>query len=348
MLRAGLIRKPGVRAIHAGCRSGCGSCARSRRSCARRWTAPAASRCSCPRCSRPSSGRSPAAGTSTARSCCSSRTATSATSASARPTKRSSPTWHAPRCSSYRQLPVNFYQIQTKFRDEIRPRFGVMRAREFLMKDAYSFHADHASLDETYDGDARGLLRGSSAAAASPSAPVRPTPAPSAAAPPTSSSCWPTPARTRSPSATAATTRPTSSWPRRWRRRRSRPAPHRAHADGRHARPAQHRRGERLPRRAGRADRQDAPRRGPEPAAWSRSCCAGTTSSTTSRRRSCPPSRKPAAPRQRRRRSGLPRAAEPGSVGPVGLGIPVSSTAPPPRWRTSSAAPTATASTSPA
>ncbi|BAU49032.1 prolyl-tRNA synthetase [Sulfurifustis variabilis] len=51
---------------------------------------------------------------------------------------------------SYRQLPANFYQIQTKFRDEIRPRFGVMRAREFLMKDAYSFHADVASLEETY------------------------------------------------------------------------------------------------------------------------------------------------------------------------------------------------------
>ena len=51
---------------------------------------------------------------------------------------------------SYRQLPVNFYQIQTKFRDEIRPRFGVMRAREFLMKDAYSFHIDADSLDETY------------------------------------------------------------------------------------------------------------------------------------------------------------------------------------------------------
>ena len=51
---------------------------------------------------------------------------------------------------SYRQLPVNFYQIQTKFRDEIRPRFGVMRAREFSMKDAYSFHADTASLAEGY------------------------------------------------------------------------------------------------------------------------------------------------------------------------------------------------------
>ena len=51
---------------------------------------------------------------------------------------------------SYRQLPVNFYQIQTKFRDEIRPRFGVMRAREFTMKDAYSFHLDAASLAQGY------------------------------------------------------------------------------------------------------------------------------------------------------------------------------------------------------
>ncbi len=52
---------------------------------------------------------------------------------------------------SYKQLPSNFYQIQTKFRDETRPRFGVMRAREFIMKDAYSFHLDQASLQETYD-----------------------------------------------------------------------------------------------------------------------------------------------------------------------------------------------------
>ncbi|BBL35882.1 proline--tRNA ligase [Nitrosomonas stercoris] len=52
--------------------------------------------------------------------------------------------------NSYRQLPINFYQIQTKFRDEIRPRFGVMRAREFIMKDAYSFHADLPSLEQTY------------------------------------------------------------------------------------------------------------------------------------------------------------------------------------------------------
>ncbi len=51
---------------------------------------------------------------------------------------------------SYRQLPINFFQIQTKFRDEIRPRFGIMRAREFVMKDAYSFHMDAASLQATY------------------------------------------------------------------------------------------------------------------------------------------------------------------------------------------------------
>ena len=52
---------------------------------------------------------------------------------------------------SYKQLPINYYQIQTKFRDEVRPRFGVMRAREFLMKDAYSFHIDKESLQTTYD-----------------------------------------------------------------------------------------------------------------------------------------------------------------------------------------------------
>jgi prolyl-tRNA synthetase len=60
---------------------------------------------------------------------------------------------------SYRQLPVNFYQIQTKFRDEIRPRFGVMRAREFTMKDAYSFHLDEASLEEGYQAMYRAYSR---------------------------------------------------------------------------------------------------------------------------------------------------------------------------------------------
>ncbi|MDG2329934.1 MAG: proline--tRNA ligase, partial [Synechococcus sp. cluster2_bin.44] len=51
---------------------------------------------------------------------------------------------------SYKQLPVNLYQVQTKFRDEIRPRFGLMRGREFIMKDAYSFHASEADLQNTY------------------------------------------------------------------------------------------------------------------------------------------------------------------------------------------------------
>lgn len=60
---------------------------------------------------------------------------------------------------SYRQLPINLYQIQTKFRDEIRPRFGLMRGREFLMKDAYSFHASAESLDETYEEMRRAYCR---------------------------------------------------------------------------------------------------------------------------------------------------------------------------------------------
>ena len=52
---------------------------------------------------------------------------------------------------SYKQLPINFYQIQTKFRDEIRPRFGIMRSREFIMKDSYSFHLDEASMQAEFE-----------------------------------------------------------------------------------------------------------------------------------------------------------------------------------------------------
>ena len=133
------------------------ACRSSRRSCAGRWTAPARSSSRCRRSSRPSSGRSRGAGRSTARSCCASRTATTASSASARRTRRSSPTWCARDVKSYRQLPFNLYQIQTKFRDEIRPRFGLMRGREFLMKDAYSFHADAESARRDLRGDARRL-----------------------------------------------------------------------------------------------------------------------------------------------------------------------------------------------
>ncbi|MBE9547822.1 MAG: proline--tRNA ligase [Proteobacteria bacterium] len=59
--------------------------------------------------------------------------------------------WARQELKSYKQLPATFYQIQTKFRDEIRPRFGVMRSREFIMKDAYSFHIDNDSLQESYE-----------------------------------------------------------------------------------------------------------------------------------------------------------------------------------------------------
>ncbi len=66
------------------------------------------------------------------------------------PTHEEVVTFHASEINSYRQLPRTFYQIQTKFRDEIRPRFGLMRAKEFIMKDAYSFDADAAGLDASY------------------------------------------------------------------------------------------------------------------------------------------------------------------------------------------------------
>jgi prolyl-tRNA synthetase len=61
--------------------------------------------------------------------------------------------------SSYKQLPLNLYQINTKYRDEVRPRYGVMRGREFVMKDAYSFHADDESLDKTYEDMGRAYRR---------------------------------------------------------------------------------------------------------------------------------------------------------------------------------------------
>ena len=73
--------------------------------------------------------------------------------------RRSSPTLVANEISSYRQMPANFYQIQTKFRDEFRPRFGLMRAKEFIMKDAYSFDASdepaQASYQRLYDAYVR-------------------------------------------------------------------------------------------------------------------------------------------------------------------------------------------------
>ena len=61
--------------------------------------------------------------------------------------------------TSYKQLPINLYQIQTKFRDEIRPRFGLLRGREFIMKDAYSFHTSQESLDKEYQNMAAAYKR---------------------------------------------------------------------------------------------------------------------------------------------------------------------------------------------
>ncbi len=109
--------------------------------------------------------------------------------------------------SSYKQLPVNFYQVHTKFRDEIRPRFGVMRAREFLMKDAYSFHASDADL-KTRIREHEGGLHPRLHPPACNSAPSRPIPARSAAMPRRNSTCWPNRARTHWPSPPARTTRP--------------------------------------------------------------------------------------------------------------------------------------------
>ena len=126
---------------------------------------------------------------------------------------------------SYRQLPINLYQIQTKFRDEIRPRFGVMRGREFVMKDAYSFHADKASLERDLPRHVRLPTRASSRGSASSSAQWPPTPARSAAPARTNSTCLPTRARTRSRSARIRITRPTSSSPKRLRRQPARAAP---------------------------------------------------------------------------------------------------------------------------
>ena len=89
--------------------------------------------------------------TITARRCCASATATTARCYTARPTRSRSPTIVRDAIKSYRDLPKNLYHIQWKFRDEVRPRFGVMRGREFLMKDNYSFDLDAAAANHSYN-----------------------------------------------------------------------------------------------------------------------------------------------------------------------------------------------------
>ena len=112
---------------------------------------PARRRSACRSCCPPSRGRRPAAGTPTANCCSACRTGTAASSCWAPPRRRSWRRWSQGEFPSYRDLPVNLYQIEWKYRDEFRPRYGLLRVREFLMKDAYSFDRDE-------DGHA-GLLR---------------------------------------------------------------------------------------------------------------------------------------------------------------------------------------------
>ena len=231
------------RASTPGCRSACACCARSSRSSARRWTAPARSKSLMPavqpaelwqesgRWDQLRAGAAALQGSPRAR-------------LRARPDARGgrSPTSRAASSSSYRQLPVNFYQIQTKFRDEIRPRFGLMRGREFIMKDAYSLPRRRRRRWPKATGRCTTPTRASSTRCGLhvPRRGGRHRRA-SAATPRRSSRCSPTPARTRSRSPTAATTRPTSSRPRRRRRAaRARP-PAQAAARGRDARRAHHR-----------------------------------------------------------------------------------------------------------
>ena len=143
MLRAGLVRRLGSglyswMPLGLSARSG-----RSRRSCAGRWIAAGALEIFMPSVQPAElwqeSGSLDEVRPGAAQAEGSSR---GATTASAPPTRRSITDIARRELRSYRQLPINLYQIQTKFRDEIRPRFGVMRAREFIMKDAYSFDVD--------------------------------------------------------------------------------------------------------------------------------------------------------------------------------------------------------------
>ena len=199
------------------------------RSSARRWTPSAARRCCCPallpkepyEATRPLGGvRRPAVPPQGPQG--------RATTSSAPPTRRSSPCSVKDQCTSYKDLPVILYQIQTKYRDEARPRSGVLRGREFQMKDSYSFDTTDEGLAESYAPAPRGLPARSSSASASTTASSPPSPARWAAPPPRSS--WPPPRPARTPSSTArpATTRPTPrpspSRVAAGRRRRARPA----------------------------------------------------------------------------------------------------------------------------
>ena len=221
---------------------------------------------------------------------------------------------------SYRQLPVNFYQIQTKFRDEMRPRFGVMRAREFIMKDAYSFHVDEASLRggyrAMYDAYTRIFTRTGLT--------FRAVRADTGAIGGDVSQEFQVLADSGEDAIVfsdgddyAANLEAAAALPPATPRPRARAAA----AQGGHARRAHHRRRRRLPQGGARALPEDPDRRGHRGRAWSRWCCAAITSSTRSRRRSSRAWRARCAWRAPERvleASGT----EPGYVGVAGLQVP--------------------------
>ena len=149
--------------------------------------APARSNWRCRRSSRRNCGRKPNAGRSSARSCSRSATARSRSSATRRPPRKRITDFARQELASYKQLPVNFYQINTKFRDEIRPRFGVMRAREFLMKDAYLVPRRRRLARRRIPEHVRHAYGASSPGWGWSTARCRPIPARSAAAPRTNS-----------------------------------------------------------------------------------------------------------------------------------------------------------------
>ena len=145
------LRPPGrARASTAGCRWATGCCATSSASSARRWTPSAPRRCISPRCCPVSPTRRPAAGPSTATTCSGSRTARAGTTCSGPTHEEMFTLLVKDIVSSYKSLPLALYQIQTKYRDEARPRAGILRGREFVMKDSYSFDLDDAGLAASY------------------------------------------------------------------------------------------------------------------------------------------------------------------------------------------------------
>ena len=142
-----------------GCRWAGASIATSSASSARRWTRWARRRCTSPRCCPGSPTSRPTAGPSTATTSSGCRTARAATTCSAPTHEEMFTLLVKDLYSSYKDLPLWLYQIQTKFRDEQRPRAGLLRGREFVMKDSYSFDVDDAGLDASYDAHRDAYIR---------------------------------------------------------------------------------------------------------------------------------------------------------------------------------------------